>query len=80
MVFRIKTGLFSALSVAVVDSHPKQHKPHETHFPESQTSTEIRPSYMKHSLRVKIKIIFSSIQLPLTLLFFRKSSFHLHAF
>src|SRR6218665_2965988 len=33
----------------------------------SQTSTSSRRSYMKHSLRVKITIIFSSIQLNLSL-------------
>jgi len=33
---------------------------------------------MKSSLRVKIIVIFSSIQLPLTLWFLRQSSFHLH--
>jgi len=71
MVLRLKIGLFSAyLSVVVaaaVDGQPKQRKPHETHIPESQTSTANRRSYMKSSFRVKITIIFSSIQLPLTL-------------
>jgi len=58
------------LYVIVVDDQPKQPEPPETHFPESQTSTANRRSYMKPSLRVKITIIFSSIQLPLILWFF----------
>jgi len=51
----------------IVDGHPKQRKPPETHFPESQTSTTNKRIYMKPSLRVKITIIFASIQLPFTL-------------
>jgi len=72
MVFRLKIGLFSAyLFVVAVDGHAKQRKPPETHFPESQTNiigpTANRRSYVKPSLRVKITIISSIIQLPLTL-------------
>ena len=81
MVFRLKIGLFWAyLSALVVDCQSKQRKLPEKHFPESQTSTANRQSYLKPSLRVKITIInlfshqststynviFSSIQLPLT--------------
>jgi len=79
MVFELKIGLLSAyLSVAVFDGQPKHRKLPEKHFPESQTSTANRRRYTKPSLRVKITIIFSSIQLTLTLWFFRQSSFHLH--
>ena len=38
-----------------------------TQYAFSQTSTSSRRSYMKHSLRVKITIIFSSTQLNLSL-------------
>src|SRR6218665_821261 len=65
--FRLKIGLFSAYLSVIVDGHPKQRKPPETHFPESQTSTTNKRIYMKPSLRVKITIIFASIQLPFTL-------------
>src|SRR6218665_1056148 len=67
--FRFKIGLFSGYLSVVVDGQPKQRKLPETHFPESQTSrpTANRQSYMKPSLRVKITIIFSSIQRPLAL-------------
>ena len=79
MVFRLKICLFSAyLSVVVVHGQSKLRKPHETYFSEFQTSTANRRSYMKPSLRVKIAIIFSSIQIPLTLWFFSQSSFHVH--
>src|SRR6218665_3914607 len=37
------------------------------HFSGSQTSTSSRRSYMKHSFGVKITIIFSSIQLNVSL-------------
>jgi len=42
--------------------------------------TSNRRSYTKSSLRVKITIIFSAIQLPLrpTLWFSRQSSFYIH--
>src|SRR6218665_3661996 len=70
MVFRLKIGLKSAYLSVVVDGQPNHHNPPETHFPESQSSTANRWSYMKPSLRVKISIIVSSIQLPLTLIFF----------
>src|SRR6218665_1442484 len=71
MVFRLKIGLFSAylsLVVVIVDGQPKQRKPPEKHFPESQTSTAKRRRYMKPSLRVKISL----------LLFSHQSKFHLH--
>jgi len=72
---RLSAQWFSGLksvyfSVAFVDGQQKQRKPPETHFPKSQTSTENRRSYTTPSLRVKITIIFSSIQLSFALLFF----------
>jgi len=63
MVFRLKIGLFSdylsvVVVVIVIDGQPKQQKPPETHFHESQNSTANRRSCMKLSLRVKIYYYF----------------------
>jgi len=49
MVFRLKIGLFSAylsvvVVVVVVDGQPKQRKPPEKNFPESQNCTANRRS------------------------------------
>src|SRR6218665_4087411 len=65
MVFWIKIGLVSAyLSVVLFDGQPKQRKPPETHFPESQTrrptadKAELHETFGGPSLRVKITIVF----------------------